>query len=158
MGLHRPAQTQLQPHGEAEDAGHGDAQHPAQRPGDHEGHRDEQQHEGQIGQRAQHRRGEEVAHQLDLPEVMRVGAGALGLVLHAHAQGLAEQARADQQVGLAPGQVDQVAAQLARKQIESQRNEGADGQRPQGGGGGVRNHLVEDHRGHQAGDEQQHVR
>ena len=47
------------------------------------------------------------------------------------AQRLAEQQRADDQVGLLAGGVDEVAAQLARDQVEQQRQHRAGGQGPQ---------------------------
>ena len=88
---------------------------------------------------------------------MRIGAGRRGAMLHAHAQRLAEQLGADDQVGLAAGQVDQVGAQLAGEQVEDQRQPRADGQRPQRDEGLVRDDLVVDDRGHQARHHHEHV-
>jgi hypothetical protein len=82
--------------------------------------RHEDQDEGQVGHRRQGGRRKEVAHHLDLPQVVRVGAGRIGPLLHAQAQRLAEQHRAHDEVGLAPGHVDQVGPQLPRQQVEQQ--------------------------------------
>ena len=132
-------------------------QHPAQRPADDEGHGDEDDDERQVRQRRQRGRGKELAHLLDLRQVVRVSAGGVGPLLHAQRQRLAEQQAADDEVGLAAGHVDQVGAQLARHEVEGQRDAGAGGQCPQRDVGLVRQHLVVDDRGHEACDQHQHV-
>ncbi len=136
---------------------HRDHQHPAQGARGDEGHGDEQEHERQVGQRRQRGRGAEVAHRLDLRELVREAARRIGSVLQPQAQRLLEQDVAQHQVGLLAGQVEQVAAQLARQQIEDQGHEHARRQRPQRHQRLVRDHAVEHHRREQTGDQHQHV-
>ena len=157
VGTHGAAQPPLDDRRHAQDERNRDHHHPAQRAAGEEDHRDEQNHERQVADGRQRRRGKEVAHHFHLRQVVRVRARRRRSVLHAHAQGLAEQQRADDQVGLAPRHVDQVAAQLARQQVEQQGQQGAAGQRPQRHEGLVRNHLVVHHRDHQADHQHQHV-
>ena len=90
--------------------------------------------------------------------MVRITAGAFGPVLHAQRQRLAEQGRAEDQVDLAPGHVDEVRAQLPRHEVEDDGQRTGRGHRPQRHIRLVRNHLVVDDRGRQARHQHQQVR
>jgi hypothetical protein len=74
VGAHRAAQRALDGPGQAHDERHRQHQHPAQRAADDKRHADEDEQEGQIRQRRQRGAGEELAHHLDLRQVVRIGA------------------------------------------------------------------------------------
>ena len=79
-------------------------------------------------------------------------------MLHAHCQRLAKEQAAHDEVALAPGQVNEVRAQLPCGQVKHQRQRARTGQRPQCHKGLVRNDFVKHHRGDQACDQHQQVR
>ena len=158
VARHRAAQRALDDGGQQHQDRQGDHQHPAQRPADDEGHGHEDDDERQVRQSRQRGRGKELAHDFDLPQRVGIGARRSGAMLHAHSQRLAKKHGADDEVALAPGQVDEIGAQLARREVEHQGQCACAGQCPQRDEGLMRDDLVEDHRGDEARHQHQQVR
>ena len=90
-----------------------------------------EQHEGQVDERGDRKRGDEVAHRLELLQVLGEGADRFGPDLEAQAEHLFEQGRGDAQVGLLAGLVDEVAAQAAQQQAEPVDHADAERQHPE---------------------------
>jgi hypothetical protein len=154
---HAAPHQALHAHRHQQDQRHRDHQHQRQRSGQQPGRGDEQRDEGQIADHRHRGRGGELAHHLELGHVVCEGAGRVGPVLQPQPERLAHQHAAQRQIGTPAGLVDQVAAQLARHQIEAGGQQRADGQRPQREGRLVRNDPVVDHHREQSARQHQHI-
>ena len=108
--------------------------------------RQAEQHERQVDERGDRERGDEVAHRLELLQVLGEAADGFRPHLEAQAEHLFEQGRGDAQVGLLAGLVDEVAAQAAQHQVEAVDHADAERQHPERLEGQVGdNPVVDDH-------------